>query len=190
MTVKRVDVLDGDLLEPAWQLYTNAFTDLKELAANRHMMYRSEFNDVMADPRITKFLILDDAGVPAGMITWTAQLDAVPLIAPEFYAARWPEHFAQGRIFYILFFATAPTARKTRAFIDGFADLFSIAEPVDGLVALDICTFNEAEHHLPQNILKLLRRMSGDRSLAERSDTQSFWTFDMQGNTLRLQEAA
>jgi hypothetical protein len=188
VTVKRVDVIGDDLLEQSWKLYSDAFAELADRAANRHLMYRSEFDAVMADERITKFLILDDAGLLAGIITWTAHLDAVPLIAPEYYARRWPQHFEQGRIFYILFFATAPEARKSRAFVEGFADLFSIAEPVDGLVALDVCTFNETVHHLPQNILNLLRRMSGDRSRAERSDAQVFWTFDMRGDT--LQEAA
>jgi hypothetical protein len=185
MTTKQLAAVDGDLAKEARDLYYDAFRELNAFAANRHLMTDEEFYAVMADERITKFLILDDGGSLAGLITWTNHLEAVPLIAPEYYRRRWPEHVEQGRYFYIPFFATGPAARHSGAFVEGFAELFRIAEPVDGLVGLDICVFNEQQHRLPQTILVLLKRMSGGRSLSERSDEQSFWTFDLTGNTLK-----
>ncbi len=47
-------VLPAHLLEPAWELYVEAFAELRTTAAQRHVMYRSEFDEVMADPRVTK----------------------------------------------------------------------------------------------------------------------------------------
>jgi hypothetical protein len=184
MTVKFLDILEGELTEAAWQVYRSAFEELNALAAQRHLMYRSEFDGVMSDPRVDKVLTLDDAGALAGIATITRDLDAVPLIAPPFFARRWPQQYAQRRIWYIGFVAVAPAAQGGSAFTDAFNEYYRIAEAEDGLVGMDICAHNELAHRLPRAIQLQLRRLSGGAATAERVDTQSFWMFDMRGRTL------
>lgn len=189
MTVKELDALDDDLAAEAWQLYHESFRELNAYAAQRHLMTPAEFFEVMADKRVTKFLTLDDGGALAGLATFTNQLDAVPLIAPEYYERMWPTHFAQGRIFYIGFVAVAPAARKSGAFVEVFARFYQIADAVDGIVSLDVCTYNEKRHRLPQAIRAQLSRLSGGRSRAMRADVQTFWAFSMRGGGIPKEEA-
>lgn len=184
MTVKQADVVDGELLEDSWSLYEAAFAELNAFAVARHLMTRNEFDQVMADPRVVKHLILDDAGVLAGLATFTNTLEAVPLIAPEYFARRWPQQYEQRRIWYIGFVAVAPHARNLGAFAEVFAEFYQIADAVDGLVAMDICTFNEDVRHLPRAIALRLSALSTGRSRAERIDQQSFWLYDMRGQTI------
>ena len=90
MLVKVIDqVPDGDLRETLWKLYEDSFAELRSLAVQRHLMYRSEFDEVMDDPRISKYLALEDNGTPVGIATYTNDLEAVPLIAPEYFERHW-----------------------------------------------------------------------------------------------------
>lgn len=181
MTVKLLDRLDGDLADQLWPIYLECFSKVRTRAANRHVMYRTEFDEVMADERVTKFVPLDDGGVPVGLGTLGNQLDAFPLIAPEYFQANWPEPYAQRRIYYCGFVGVVEHARMTAAFREIFTEFHRITEPVRGLVALDICTFNEQVLGLPQHIDRALRRASRGRSTCDRIDAQSFWLYDVTG---------
>ena len=85
MLIKIVDLITEDeLIESAWRLYEDAFQELKSLAVQRHLMYRSEFEEVMRDSRIQKYLCFSDDGETlVGLSTYTNDLHAMPLIAPE-----------------------------------------------------------------------------------------------------------
>jgi hypothetical protein len=184
VTVKFVDVLDGELAETVWTLYRAAFAGLDALAAQRHLMHRSEFDTVVADPRVDKVLALDDAGALAGVASYTNDLDAVPLISPAYFRQRWPEAYEQRRIWYIGFLAVDPAAQGGGTFTDLFTELYQVASPRNGLVAMDICTYNDDVHHLPTAIKLLLRRSSGGRARSLLADAQSYWVFDTAGETL------
>src|SRR5258705_13410869 len=66
----RTDLVD-EQLEQAWQLYDTAFRHLNALTVQRHLMYRSEFDEVMTDTRIEKWLAYSDDGVLLGLATYT-----------------------------------------------------------------------------------------------------------------------
>ena len=42
-----------------WGLYQRAFDDLRVLAVQRHIMVREEFDTVMADDRVDKYVLTD-----------------------------------------------------------------------------------------------------------------------------------
>ena len=63
------EVVDGDLREQAWTLYSESFDELRYLAVQRHVMYRDEFDAVMADPRVEKFLLWGHDGSLQGLST-------------------------------------------------------------------------------------------------------------------------
>ena len=65
-------VVDGDQREEAWKLYLQSFDELRYLAVQRHVMYGEEFDAVMADPLVDKFLVWGDDGSLQGLSTMTA----------------------------------------------------------------------------------------------------------------------
>jgi hypothetical protein len=184
VTVQKLAVVDGDLSDTAWTLYHGCFHQLNALAAQRHLMTPAEFKEVMADGRVTKYVTFDDDGSLAGLSTFTNDLTAVPLIAPEFYQRLWPEHFAQQRIWYIGFVAVAAHARHLGAFAEVFEEFYRTVAPVDGLISLDICLHNESVVHLPRAIRMRLAQLSDGLARSARVDTQSFWVYDLTGATL------
>src|ERR1700710_487718 len=103
MSVSTQQVVSGDLLEAAWKLYQQSFDELRRLAVQRHVMYAEEFDAVMLDARVDKYLIFNTEGDLMGVGTITNQLESMPLVSPDYFEDRWPERYRAGHVFYIGF---------------------------------------------------------------------------------------
>lgn len=171
----RTDLVD-EQLELAWQLYDTAFRHLNALTVQRHLMYRSEFDDVMTDRRVEKWLAYSDDGVLLGLATYTNQLSAWPLISPEYFARRWPAHYADGRIWYCGFVAV-PT-HEHGIFVKLIEAMYRHAEERDGVISLDICRHNIEAYRLDRAIGTWLRRISSGRVRSEAADSQTFMIYE------------
>jgi hypothetical protein len=177
MNVKVVDEVQGSLAEQAWDLYYTAFRELNAYAVQRHLMYRSEFDDVMRDDRVQKYLCLDDNDTLCGMSTYTNKLDAVPLISPEYFQRRWPQLYAEHRIWYCGFVAIHPKSRSASAFGELVQAMYLLAAAQNGIIALDMCRFNDESRHMSRVVPLMLHRLSGGVR-TERMDDQSYWLYE------------
>jgi hypothetical protein len=100
--------------EMLFELYLAGFESMKTRAAARHAFSREEFLDELADERICKHVAYDNAGCPIGMLTLTKDLDAVPWISPQYFEARYPDHFARNAIYYLGYVIVHPNHQGTR----------------------------------------------------------------------------
>lgn len=173
--IKVVDELHESIIEDAWSLYYEAFRELNAFAVQRHLMYRDEFDDVMRDKRVQKYLCLDDGGALCGMSTYTNHLDAVPLISPQYFERRWPQHYAERRIWYVGFVAVQDGAPVTT--FPGLIAAMHETSTRDAITALDVCARTDAARHLPRSVRVLLHRLSGNVRM-ERLDEQSYWLYE------------
>ena len=177
MVIKVVEqITHDDFLEPAWTLYDDAFRDLNAFAVQRHLMYRSEFEEVMSDPRIQKYLYLDDDGTLLGLSTYTNQLSAMPLIAPQYFERRWPDLYQQHKIWYCGFVAVMPGGRAQHAFAGLVEAMYLVAANQSGIIGLDFCTYNDERRKMSRVIRLMLHRLSGGVK-AECMDQQSYWLY-------------
>ena len=142
-------VVDGPEAEACWSFYDRAFEALRVRAAQRHALTRDEFDDQMIDSRVTKHIVYDtgNGNTPVGMTTLTNDLKAVPLISPEFYEARWPQFYAEQKIWYVGFMAIDPDYHGTGVLAQMIGSMCSVIPPRGGVVAADICKFNEEAMH-------------------------------------------
>ena len=178
MVIKIVDQINDDELgETAWQLYDAAFRELNAMAVQRHLMYRHEFDEVMSDTRVQKYLCVDDDGTLAGLATYTNDLDAVPLIAPQYFERHWPEHYAGKRIWYIGFVAVHPQVQGKHMFKQLVEQLYVTAATQNGLVGIDICSYNDDVRRMSRVFRLLVSRMSGTMRF-NRIDQQSYWLYE------------
>ena len=177
MNIKIVDVVPEELLETAWKLYYDAFHELNSYAVQRHLMYRSEFDEVMLDRRVQKYLCLDDEGALSGLSIYTNDLDAVPLISPQYFERRWPSHYAERRIWYCGFVAVHPNGRGNGVFADLVEAMYREAAEQNGIIGLDFCRFNDDMRHMSRVVRLMLHRLSGGVR-AERMDEQQYWLYE------------
>jgi hypothetical protein len=182
MRIEVVERLGAELLDRAWGLYNDAFEELRAAAVQRHLMYRDEFDAVMGDPRVGKYLAYDADGDFAGLATLTNRLEAVPLISPEYFQRRWPERFAERRIFYVGFAAVCPGDRGSGIFAGFVAAMYQVAAAHQGVIALDICRRNEEEFGLPEAVRALFDRLARGTRI-HRLDEQVYWLYEFPAST-------
>jgi len=152
MTVETLQVVTDDLREQAWKLYLEAFDPLRHTAVQRHVMHDDEFDAVMADERVDKYLIYDAAGALRGLGTLTNQMRSMPLVSPEYFEARWPDRSADGSVYYIGFVGVHPDAHGSGIFTELVHAMTSVVAARDGIAILDVCRHNRKKLHLPRMI--------------------------------------
>ncbi|GAA0449876.1 hypothetical protein Aca07nite_43490 [Actinoplanes capillaceus] len=179
MLVKVLDqITDDHLLEAAWTLYLDAFEELNALAAQRHLMYRAEFDEVMRDTRIDKYLALEADGTLSGIACYTNVLEAIPLISPQYFERHWPEHFAARRIWYIVFVAANPLGKGRDAFAQIVEQMYLVAATQNGMVGLDICTYNDEVKRMSKRFRLMVGRLCNNNMRFNQVDQQSFWLYE------------
>ena len=162
-----------------WAVYERAFDDLREVAVQRHAFTRDEFDAVLADERVIKFVVSDPArrDVVCGVATLTNDLAAVPLVSPEYFANRWPDRFSSRQIWYVGFLAVDPDYQGTGAIAQLIGRMCAEAAATGGVIAADICEFNEQSMRLPSAFARLARTFSpGIRQ--QRLDAQVYWAYE------------
>jgi hypothetical protein len=178
MLITAERVVPEHLAEATWRLYNDAFEELRAAAVQRHVMFRDEFDGLLADKRVMKYLGLDPdrPGKVVALATFTNDLHAVPLISPDYFARRWPELYAEQRIWYIGFFAIDPESRGNGMFEEVIAQMWERVLGSGGIAALDICARNN-DIGLPKAIHQTLDELTtGVRT--SRLDEQVYWLFE------------
>lgn len=182
MPVKVVDEVHESLIEEAWTLYYAAFHELNAYAVQRHLMYRNEFDDVMRETRIQKYLWIADDGSLGGLSTFTNDLASMSLISPAYFERRWPDLYAERRIWYCGFVGVHPDCQGNRhAFGEMVEAMYLEAATQCGIIALDMCRFNDEGRRLSRAIPLMLHRLSGNVR-TERMDDQSYWLYEFPGH--------
>jgi ribosomal protein S18 acetylase RimI-like enzyme len=178
MVIKVLDQInDDETLEAAWNLYLDAFRELNTMAVQRHLMYRHEFDEVMNDQRVQKYLCMDDDGTLCGLSTYTNDLDAVPLIAPQYFERHWPEHYAAHKIWYIGFVAVHPQAQGRHLFREMVEEMYVVAATQNGLVGIDICSYNDEVRNMSHIFRSMVERLTANMRF-QRIDQQSYWLYE------------
>jgi hypothetical protein len=174
-------VVPAEWRDAAWRFYRDTFAPLATLAVQRHVLHEKEFDELAGDARIDKYLAVRDGQV-VGMSAMTADLDAVHLISPEYFAHRWPGLYAERRILYCVFVGVHPDREQGRGVFVALQDSMYAHQvgPVGGVCVLDVCTWNEEELHLPGVIESIMRKVAGAATV-QRLDSQSYWLYDFSG---------
>jgi GNAT superfamily N-acetyltransferase len=178
------DVLSGAPRQSGWKLYRAAFDELRRMAVQRHLMTRSEFDAVMADPRITKYRVVDPGrgGRTCGLATMTNHLESMPLISPDYFEHRWPERYRDRTIWYVGFVAVDPDYQGTGVFAEIVGTMCRLVAEAGGVAALDVCRRADQVYALPQAIARLNDTFA-DGGRHERIDEQSYWAYEFPGTS-------
>jgi hypothetical protein len=176
----RLDTLTaitGPLAEDCWHLYRVAFDELRTTAVQRHVMFRDEFDAVLADVRVTKYVAQDDEGRCCGLGTVVTDLAAMPLISPDYFAHRWPELYATRRIWYIGFVAIRPDLQRGPVLGRIVWDIGSAAARAGGVAVIDVSRHVAQRKRLPQAVARYLDRLApGTRGIP--LDEQTYWAYE------------
>jgi hypothetical protein len=169
-------LVTGTNADSLYKLYRRAFGPLGPRAAARHVLAKNEFHAQMADERIDKYLAWENEAAPVGVITLTRELEAIPWISPEYYAACYPDHWARNAIYYLAYILISPGVRRT-GFLETVTRL--LVEPMvaeRAVLAYDMCTYNNQVLGFSNLIAETFRRCSN--SEPKELDSQVYYGVD------------
>ena len=177
MRLDIVTAIAGPRVEECWQLYLSAFDELRIAAVQRHVMFRDEFDAVVADARVVKYVAFDGEGRCCGLGTVATDLTAMPLISPDYFAHRWPELYAAGRIWYVGFVAIRPDLQRGPLLGRIVGDIGATAARAGGVAVIDVSRHVTQQKRLPQAVARFLDRLApGTRGIP--LDEQTYWAYE------------
>jgi hypothetical protein len=139
-------------------------------------MTREEFDAVMADERVQVFLAQHADGSVAAIATLANDLDAMPLVSPDFFRARWPEHYEAGRCWYIGLVGVRPSEQGGGAFQLIVGTVAATLGPRGGVLVLDVPQRNIESFHVPNAVKRIADAVVSDVSI-EMVDAQTYWAY-------------
>lgn len=169
--------LKPDLTDTAWELYAQIFDDVNRRAVQKHLLSEAEFRAVCTNEDLIKFLAYDGDQL-VGMSVLTNNLDAWPLVSPEYFEQARPEDYRRKAIWYCGFVG----ARKNRshAFRELVLSMSEVITSNDGVVVMDYCDYNVNVRHIPE-VAQAVVSHSYPRASTQRLDAQSFYMIDFGG---------
>ena len=166
-------VISGVAAASLFDIYLRSFGDLRVRAAARHCLTAAEFDDEMSDARITKYTVWRGPSDPVALATVTTDLSAVTWISPAFFTSRHPEQAARQAIHYLGFALVVPGRGEYRLLERLVHEAVRPCLEQQGVLAYDVCAFNEQTIQLGRRSATLLRRLADVR--VEAVDTQTYY---------------
>lgn len=160
---KHSSVTDRNVLDRLWNLYSLAYDKIAEQDVSREILFRSEFDEVMADPTYRITVVRDDDNEPIAMAVVATDIAVTRYLSVPYFRKNYPDRFAEGRIHYIMWVVVHPDHQAGRASWElaraGFAP-----EVADGaLLVFDMPASNQTQDQ--GGVVELFRRVAN--SIAE-----------------------
>jgi hypothetical protein len=126
--------------------------------------------------RIRKYVARgqDGSGPVTAIGTLTNDLDAAPLISPDYLQYRWPALYARRQVWCVGFYAVHPQHRGSGLFALLIEEMVKVITP--GVAVVDFCAYNEDVAELPRFVLGVLEDLGEVRT--QRLDTQAYWSYE------------
>ncbi|MDP2291995.1 MAG: hypothetical protein Q8M22_12460 [Actinomycetota bacterium] len=104
---RHTHVVDIVLADKLWHLYDVAYRGLAELAVTREMLYRSEFDEAIADPTNRLWVLWDDS-TPVAMTLVATDIGSTRYLSRAYFEHHYPDHMRRGAVHYIMWLVVHP----------------------------------------------------------------------------------
>jgi hypothetical protein len=135
-------VLLGKDADAAWLTYRESLAPLGGVAAMKQTLSEAALRAVMADPAIVKYVGWGPDGDVVAVATMTDRLETEN-ISSRFFAERYPEHYATGRLLYLGFLVVRPEAQAQGMIMRLIGRFTADLEAAGAVVAFDVCAYND-----------------------------------------------
>ncbi len=171
---RKIEVQEKALVEDAaemdrlWSIYNAAFAPLIVAAPMRHGSYtRPEFEALLRDPDFRKYVAYV-GGTVAGLCVITTRLDKIPWVSAPYYAHRFPDLAARGRVFFLTGVIVDPAYQTTQR-----VGAVLLAQAVRSLGEDGVLCADYSEN-LRSGLRKFVERTLGRAGVEEVLDRQAF----------------
>ncbi len=105
---RHTHVVDLVLVDKLWHLYEVAYQGMAEEAVTREMLYKSEFEEAIADPSNRLWVLWDDA-TPVGMSLVATEIGNTRYLSRAYFEHHYPDHMRRSAVHYIMWLVVHPS---------------------------------------------------------------------------------
>jgi hypothetical protein len=167
--------LDDATTEEFLAVYRDSFAPLEDKAAARQSLTDDEFREEMLEESVLKFVAWDRKSRPAALAVVATDLSVVPWISVPYFAARFPDHFSRGALYYFGALLVRNDLRGGVAAAELLKELTRFVSINRGIAAFDCCRYNEETLNIPELVA------AGGRQICEidtqEIDAQRYYAF-------------
>jgi hypothetical protein len=156
-------------------IYRSAFLPLERLAPARQSLTDDEFMMEMRDERVLKFVCNDREEDTVALGFMAADLAVVPWISPPYYAARFPDHYARGAIYYFGSLLVRPDRQGGSWATMLLTEMSKQVMANSAIAAFDCCAYNIRVLRLPELIATVGQRLG--RVETVELDSQQYFAY-------------
>jgi GNAT superfamily N-acetyltransferase len=96
------------LADKLWRLYEAAYLGAARTVATREMLYRHEFDDLLADSTNRNWVLWED-NVPIGYALVATDIAATRYLSKEYFDYHYPEHSLANKLRYVMWLVVHPS---------------------------------------------------------------------------------
>lgn len=177
MSIDTVRFLDEPTRSRLLEIYTQAFEPLRTKTATRQTLDNDDLSALFDLDTSIVLIERGSRGEVKGFAAMVSDLKAIPWINPEFFADRYPEQYATGRLLYVPAMAISSKHQKKGAFVSLAKGLAGYAADRLSVLLMDCCTYNIDEEHFPEIIHRVGQWVAP--TCHEQLDQQVFWAYEV-----------
>lgn len=104
---KHSNVTDRQVLDDLWGLYARAYGEIASTDITRETLFRSEFDEAMADPSNRAWVVRDE-NVPVSMALIATDIASTRYLSRAYFDRTDPQRMSAGLVHYIMWVVTDP----------------------------------------------------------------------------------
>jgi hypothetical protein len=101
-------ITDLVLADKLWNLYEAAYLGSARSIATREMLYRDEFDQLLADSTNRNWVLWED-NIPIGCALVATDIGATRYLSKEYFDYHYPEHSRENRLRYVMWLVVHPS---------------------------------------------------------------------------------
>lgn len=169
-----VDMVLGDKL---WHLYETSYAGMSEAAVTREMLYRTEFDEAIADPTNRLWVLWDDA-VPVGMSLVATDIGSTRYLSRAYFEHHYPDHMRRGAVHYIMWLVVHPAYVAKGAIVRLAKEGLALEASEGVLLVFDTPQANAREGAGFQEMMSRLARSVMGGAPVHHLETQHYYAVD------------
>ncbi len=158
-SVEALEIVPVDMAERFRRVYRAALAPLEPLSPARQSLTDEEFFDAIASQSVVKFVGWNDEREACALALMATDLSVVPWISVPYFAARFPEHFGRGAIYYFCALLVRPQDQGGPWAQLLLEELTRMVAADHAVAAFDCCAYTTTVTKLPELIAQVANRV-------------------------------
>jgi GNAT superfamily N-acetyltransferase len=169
---------DRRTVDRLWSLYESSFTPTSAQAASKEMLFRHEFDEMLAN-ETNRLWVLHHDDQPVGMCMVATDISLSRYLSRRFFEEHYPDHARTGRVHLIAFLTVHPDYVGQGSIIRLGRAVLEVETAEESLLV-----FDTPQVHQPHEaggfaeMMSRLSKMVGSSARAQQVEVQRYFVID------------